>query len=284
MHSSRSSLPSGSVAKARLSAPGGSILPPTTAPPTNYCDAVATLYYSLFATSGQAPPLGGAQAQVAAAAGALVSVYGGVDGQIIPGINNLKLGLSTTACNLSVPTNPANPCGIKEVLGLAEAGVTQLLAGSQQRVAGVGTASSGCDPTATLACADAVLESGTAQLSAGATSLEGGAGQVAAGNKDLAAGLAALSNGADQVAAGNETANSYGEQYALMEALNQRSLTQAGVPNGPADGSVVVTSGAFGSTLQGVSQSESTNGSASYSRVCCSTVPWVSASQFPATK
>ena len=290
---------------------GGTILPPTTAPPANYCDAVATLYYSLFATSGQAPPLGGAQAQVAAAAGALVSVYGGVDGQIIPGINNLKLGLSNTACNLSDPTNPANPCGIKEVLGLAEAGVTQLLAGSQQLVAGVGTASSGCDPTATLACAGAVLQAGAAQLSAGATTLEGGAGQVAAGNKDLAAGLATLSNGADQVAAGNEqlatglapaaagaaqiadglgkatpggtqiedganqlsaqgsklliakgneTANSYGEQYALMEALNKRSLTQAGVPNGPADGSAVVTSGAFGYTLQGVSQSDSTNG------------------------
>jgi putative membrane protein len=97
----------------------------------------------------------------------------------------------------------------------------------------VGTPTVGCDPTATLACGAAAIQDGATQLSE-------------QGSKKL-------------IAEGSATASSYGEQYALMEALNKRAATQAGVPNGPAQGTGVVTTAAYGYTLDGVSRSDQTN-------------------------
>ena len=312
--------------------------------PTGVCVLQSNVIYGLGLPAGVLSPtdLGGVKAQSAAGAAALANVNAGLTGQALPAIAQMiagigadatantllngtarvKVGLNNPACNPADPTNPANPCGIYQVQALVSAGIDQLVAEISGTIAGaIGTAPSGCDPTATLACASAALGAGAADLSTGATQVAGGADQVAAGSAELNSGLDTLDNGAQKLAAGatqlatglqpaaqgattiaigvgtvvigcdptatlscgasaiedganklsaqgskvliakgNDTTNAYGEQYALMEALNKRSLTQAGIPNGPAKGQDVVTTGAFGYTLQGVSQADSTNG------------------------
>ena len=112
-------------------------------------------------------------------------------------------------------------------------GLAPAASGASQIASGIGVHAVGCDPTKTLTCGGSAIQSGAQQLSD-------------QGSKKL-------------IAKGNDTANSYGEQYALMEALNARSATQAGIPNGPAKGTNVTTTGAFGYTLQGVTKADSTN-------------------------
>ena len=134
-----------------------------------------------------------------------------------------------------------------------------------------------------MAAGNKDLSTGSVTAADGATQVADGANQVATGLAPAAAGATQISDGLTQavpggtqiedganqlseqgskklIESGNTTTNSYGEQYALMQALNTRSATLAGVPNGPATGTNVVSSGAFGYTLDGVTKSDTTNG------------------------
>jgi putative membrane protein len=229
--------------------------------------------------------------QTATASGALAATYGQVDTSLIPGITSLRTSLYNKAdntCNKK-QTDPTKSdyCGMSQALQAILAGVpvlvNQITGGiSAELKANIGQPTSGCDPKATLACGAAALSGGAGQLSGGASQVADGANQLSTGLAPAAAGATQIADGLTQavpggtqiedganqlsaqgskllIAKGNETTNSYGEQYATMEALNARSATQAGIPNGPAKGQDVVTTGAFGYTLQGVSQADSTN-------------------------
>jgi putative membrane protein len=172
-------------------------------------------------------------------------------------------------------------------------GLATLSSGSQQAASGASDLTTGADALASgsaqvasgadqVAAGNQDLATGLRKLSGGASKVSDGAGQLAtglapaaSGAGQISAGLAkavpggmAIEDGANQlsaqgskalIATGNDTANSYGEQYAVMEALNARSATLAGVPDGPAKGAAVVTSGAFGYTLAGVSKADTSN-------------------------
>ncbi len=181
--------------------------------------------------------------------------------------DELKAGIGT----------PTKGCDPAKTLACASAALT---AGAKQLSGGSSQLSSGADQVAT---GSDQLASGLATLSGGATQVSDGASQLATGLEPAAAGATQISDGLGQavpggqqiedganqlseqgtkklIATGNDTANSYGEQYALMQALNVRSATQQGIPNGPAEGSDVTTTGAYGYTLAGVSQADVTNG------------------------
>jgi putative membrane protein len=264
------------------------VAPPFSLAPTSPCVLQSNVIYGLGMPAGipTAADLGGVKAQSAAAAGALGLVSSGLTGSAIPGINKMKAGIGTPsaagtllnglaqmsagvgqlktgiyhACSPSDPTFP-DTCGISQVERLLQLGVIAL-------VDSIGSTLSGNPDLAKLVAGSAQVADGNAQLATGLEPAAAGATQISDGLNQAVPGGTQIEDGANQLSAqgsklliakGNETTNSYGEQYATMEALNARSATQAGIPNGPAKGQDVVTTGAFGYTLQGVSQADSTN-------------------------
>lgn len=177
-------------------------------PPTNACEAVATIYYGLF---GEAPMPAGAQAKVRAAASALVTVYQGVDSDLLgagAGLDRLRAGLSNgdpAACAAAKQTStPTDDCGIKQAAQAVQAGVPQLVDAlteniSNQILAGLGKPTKGCDPESTLRCAAAALADGGSELSVGMGSLVEGVAKLKAGGQALASGAGDLSTGLTQL-------------------------------------------------------------------------------------
>ena len=200
----------------------GSYAPPPV-PPTNGCQFVATVYYGLF---GVSPAPAGAQAKVLVAAGALASVYQGVDAGLLAsgaGLDRLRAGLSNgdpAQCLAAKGTaTSADDCGIKEgALFLKLYGIPMLVDAlatsiSNQILAGLGKPTAGCDPEATLRCAAAALADGGSELSLGMGGLVDGVAQLRAGGDalsagagELSAGLGELDDGANQLADGTSEA------------------------------------------------------------------------------
>lgn len=148
----------------------------------------------------------------------------------------------------------------------------------------LGSAASGCDEHAELLCGSAALKAGAAKLSAGL-------GLLAAGSSQLYDGLQAAGSGASQIAnglglavpggsqihdgagllsslgtkkliaAGASTATTFGEKYALMQALNARVAAGDGIPYGVATGAT--TTAAYDFRLAAATA----NGSASLVRL-----------------
>lgn len=144
----------------------------------------------------------------------------------------------------------------------------------------LGSAKSGCDQNAELMCGVAALQSGANQLLAGLKLL-------AAGSQTLSSGLGAAGNGASQIAAGLDlavpggsqihagagqlsalgtkklisagvrTVGTFGEKYAVMQALNARIAAGDGIPYGPAAGAI--TTGAYDFRLAAAAKDGSTN-------------------------
>ncbi len=205
---------------------------------------------------------------------------------MLPGIAQLKLGLSNTNCSLTNPQNPANPCGIKEAAGLVSGGIDQLVAaiaaglgdavnqaylgagdvadgaalvadGADQVAGGAGQLAGGADQLdaglTKIKSGAGQLDSGAGQLSDGANQLQSGlqdaatgSGQLADGLDKAAGGAPALKDGAQQlsdegskvlIGKGKETAQTFGEKYALIKAGADRAQTEAmayGSPEGAA--------------------------------------------------
>jgi putative membrane protein len=172
------------------------------------------------------------------------------------GLNALKLGVDNPNCVLSNPTNPANPCGIKQVQGLVSAGIGQLVGAVSSSLADVlGQASAGAndlaDGTSQLSAGAGQLDDGLGQISSGASDLSDGITKAADGSKQLADGLDQAKTGNTQivsgagrlrsegtsalVAGGNATAEDAGKKYATLIALSDKVGANA-LPYGAPEG------------------------------------------------
>ena len=167
------------------------ILPPPV-PPTNSCQAVATIYYALYATPAEKPQLGGLQNQADKAAKALKDVYTAVDTDLIPGVSGIQKVLYNTPCDQKAAPGTPTACGYAQALTLVRDGIPQLVSAltasiKQTLLAGIGTspAAKGCDPTKSLTCASAALTAGSAALASGASQVADGTETLAAGTKTL---------------------------------------------------------------------------------------------------
>ncbi len=249
------------------------------------CAAAAASAFGYGATPGTPNfPDGGLKVQTAFAAGSLTRIFQGIDDKALPGIAQLKLGLSNPACKLSDPQNSANPCGVKEAAGLVSGGIDQLVAaiadqlgdvvnqaylGAGQVADGAAQVADGADQVAGGAgqVADGAddLEAGIRQIKSGAGQLDDGAGQLADGANQLQTGLQDAASGSGQLAdglaeaaggapklrdgaqqlsdegtkvligKGKETAQTFGEKYALIKAGADRAQAESmayGAPEG----------------------------------------------------
>jgi putative membrane protein len=131
------------------------------------------------------------------------SVDEGLTGEVIPGVQRLQGAFDNPACDPTDPQNPANPCGIKQVLGLLAAGSNELALGIDAAALGAGDLATGL---AGAAAGSTELAQGLALLEAGGVQLSGGARQAASGAGDLRDGLVQLDDGGRQLAAGADTA------------------------------------------------------------------------------
>jgi putative membrane protein len=203
------------------------------------------------------------------------------------GLDQVSAGLATAIASVGSANTPGNTLTY---------GVVQLKAGVYQLVEGIADSLSGSSDLSKLvaggaqvAAGNEELASGLEEAASGSTELADGAQQVADGNEELASGLTDAADGATQIAdgldqavpggtqiedganqlseegtsqliqAGLDTTNSFGEKYAVMEALNVRAAEGDGLPNGPAEGQDVSTTGVYSYTLQGVNQEDTTN-------------------------
>jgi putative membrane protein len=189
--------------------PVAGVLPPSSLTAGTVCALISNLAYGLGLPAHVLSPtdLGGLKAQTGLASSTLAAVFAGVDASVLPGIAQVKAALSNPACDVTDPTNPSNPCGIKEVQGLIAAGIGQLVDSiSDQLADALSQAGDGADQLSTgmqqLVAGGAQLDSGLGQLADGGSRLADGAGDAADGATRLEDGLGALSSGADQLSAG----------------------------------------------------------------------------------
>ncbi len=203
--------------------------------------------------------------------------------QVTAGVNAVKLGLTNPNCNTAKPTDPANPCGIREGLTLlsngllaAVGGVTQLSAGAKKAATGSGDLADGiaeagdgaeqladgsqeasvgsrklADGLATASSGSGELADGNRQIADGAGELAAGLDEAAAGSGLLADGLGEAADGAPQIVdgatrlsnegtkllveAGNDTALEFGTNFAIIEAMADKTA-DGGLPYGAPDG------------------------------------------------
>jgi len=194
------------------SAPGmpvAGVVPPSSLTPGTACFLISNLVYGLGLPAGVLSPTddGGLKAQTGTAATVLASVFAGVDDAILPGIAQVKAGLSNPACDPADPTNPGNPCGIAQVQQLVADGIGQLVDSVSTEIAGALTlASAGADAlaegTGQLAAGGEELAAGAGEAAEGAAQLDDGLGQIADGAGDLADGLGDAADGSVRLADG----------------------------------------------------------------------------------
>jgi putative membrane protein len=187
--------------------------------------------------------------------GGIGQVSGGVS-QVSAGVTQLLGGLNNPTCDRTKPTAPANPCGIKQVLELLDAGAGALVKGLGDAATGADALADGLDGAAAgsgalaegagrAAAGSGALVAGLAQLDDGAGQLAAGAGRAAAGSNDLADGLRQLDDGAAQLASGlGDAADGSGQ---LAEGLV--SATEGGVKI--ADGTVALSERGLGAIIEG---------------------------------
>ena len=189
---------------------------------------------------------------------------------ILGGLSLIKLGVSNPNCKLTDPQNAANPCGLKEAAGLVSGGIDQLVqaivdglgnavyqayvgsaqvaGGAEQVAGGAGQLDSGLTK---LQSGAGQLNDGAGQLSDGANKLQSGlqdaatgSGQLADGLDEAAGGAPKLKDGAQQlsdegtkvlIGKGKDTAQQFGEKYALIKAGADRAQAESmayGAPEG----------------------------------------------------
>ncbi len=206
-----------------------------------------------------------------------------IQGLVAAGINQLVAGISQELLK-NIGTSPAaKGCDPTKTLTCASAALT---AGSAALASG---ASQVADGTETLAAGTKTLNSKVPALASGVSQLDDGAGQVADGADQLAAGLGAAADGSGQLAdglsqaepggaqiedgagrlkkegadelakTGKEAQLGYAKNVALLEAAQQAGLEGAGIPFGPAEGTDVVTTGAYKMYVAGVAADTENN-------------------------
>lgn len=177
--------------------------------------------------------------------------------QLAAGSERLATGLATISAGAGAVSGGATT--LSEGIDTAGTGADALDAGAQKLAAGL-----------------VVAADGSTQISEGADDLAAGLGDAADGSGQIEDGLGQAVPGAQQiqdggerlsaegtqqiVAAGMDTTDAYGEKYAVMEALNTRAASGAGIPNGKAVGENVATTGAFSYLLSGATPEGSSTG------------------------
>ena len=169
------------------------------------------------------PALSGSplQAQLEASVGAL--------SRVSLGLNNP--GAAADCAAAKTDANPANDCGIKQVLDALVVGLPAMVDQLTNQIsgtllAGIGSSTTKCDPEKTLMCGAGALAAGaqqlrdgTGKLVAGLGQLDDGAGQLAAGTGEAADGSGQIADGAGQLARGlGDAANGSGR---LADGLDQ---------------------------------------------------------------
>ncbi len=169
-------------------------------------------------------------------------------------------GLNTNANSKRVEAT----CAAGDVMQIAVYGVDALEEGvsvtllesiSEQLLAGVGTYSAGCDPTATLACAAGTLAAGGVQLNEG---VNGPGESLSYGINALAEGLPAAVEGAGKIVdagvqlgdSGNDGSKQANEALAVFEALQTRADSGTAIPGGAPEG-VDVANGVYAFAFDG---------------------------------
>jgi putative membrane protein len=145
------------------------------------------------------------------------------------GLNNP--GAAADCAAAKTDANPANDCGIKQVLDALVVGLPAMVDQLTNQIsgtllAGIGSRTTKCDPEETLMCGAGALSAGaqqlrdgTGKLVAGLGQLDAGAGQLAAGTGQAADGSGQLADGAGQLARGlGDAANGSGR---LADGLDQ---------------------------------------------------------------
>ena len=184
------------------------------------------------------------------------SVDGGINGLVIPGLIDVRNGMSNAgAFDTTSPSyNPAclrpgdegynsvmAPCGLKQGLQLVHGGLGDLNTGLARLDDGATRLSAGA--TAAEAGSRALL-GGLVQLDDGAGQLAAGAGRAASGSSDLADGLRQLDDGAGQLADGAGRAASGSNDLAngLVQLDDGAAQLAAGLGDA-ADGSGQIAEG-----------------------------------------
>ena len=186
------------------------------------------------------------------AAGA-VAARNGVSGQVLPGIDQLLAGISgavTGASQLSAGAKTAAAGSGDLAAGIARAGdgAEQLADGSQDAAVGSKELANGLvaaqDGSAQLADGNGQIADGAGRLADGLDDAAAGSGRLADGLEEAADGAPALVDGAQRlsnegtkllVEAGNDTAVDFGERYAILEAMADRTK-DGGLPFGAPEG------------------------------------------------
>lgn len=144
----------------------------------------------------------------------------------------------------------------------------------------LGSSAAGCDQYAELLCGSKALMKGAAQLSSGLDLLAAGAAKLHTGLEAAGSGASQIANGLGLavpggsqiqsgagllsslgtkklIAAGASTASTFGEKYAVMQALNARIAAGDGIPNGAATGAT--TTAAYDFRLAAATNDSSSN-------------------------
>lgn len=246
----------------------GATPPPPSAPPVTNCDYIAAIYWGVEA------PSTGLRAKSQAASAGLGGVVTGVD-RLIAGVGTARNGLSAIRTGVSQLAAGAASArdgvknqvlpGVDQLLaGIASAvtGVKQLDAGAKTAAAGSGDLAAGIakagDGAQQLADGSATASDGSRQLADGTGKIAAGAGDLAVGLDSAASGSGRLADGLEQAAdgapalvdgaerlsnegtkklveAGNDTTVEFGEKYAVLEAMAERTA-DGGLPYGAPDG------------------------------------------------
>jgi putative membrane protein len=143
--------------------------------------------------------------------------------QALPGFDRLLGGLDNPRCDTDDPTNPRNPCGVRQVLELLgpgaqdlSAGLDELDAGGRRLVTGTATARDGAS----------ALADGLVRIDDGASRLAAGLDDAGEGATKLSDGLIAAEDGAESLAEGAQRLTDEGTS-ALVAGASGATSTPA---------------------------------------------------------
>jgi X-X-X-Leu-X-X-Gly heptad repeat protein len=132
-------------------------------------------------------------------AGGLDQLIAGIEGDVLEGMDALLAGLNNPRCDTDDPTDPGNPCGVRQILELIDPGSAELAEGLKAADDGAGALAAGAGDAA---AGSREINDGMAQVDDGTNALATGARSASQGGRDLSDGLAQIDDGANQLADG----------------------------------------------------------------------------------
>ena len=177
----------------------------------------------------------------------------GVKNQVLPGIDQLIAGIASAVTGVNQLSTGAETAAtgsgtLAEKIAEAGTGAERLADGSQDAAVGSRQLADGLVAAGTgsrqLADGNRQIADGAGELAAGLGDAADGSGQIADGLEQATDGVPRIRDGAQRlsdegtsqlVEAGNDTALQFGTNYALLEAMAQRSETE-GMPFGAPEG------------------------------------------------